>query len=132
MNWQASKFCKVEKYASGDHYVIKPGEYIPATVKRVLEVLAGNEAPKELIPADAAPGNPWFYPGVEQVLKNAQAIPPEAWQLALQAPDGLTNQQRKQREKALAFVERYFKRALTAEVGGKIKLHIVKNETYRR
>lgn len=131
MMYDASKLCKIEKYASGDHYVVDPGVYVPKTIARIGEVLMG-EAPVELIPVDAEyKGNPWFYPGIKEMLDGAYAVEPEAWKLALQAPDGIKPEDRKARELALAFVERYFKRALTAQVGGKIKLHIIKNDTYR-
>lgn len=129
MTYQASKLCKHgPDYPSGPHYVVEPGVMFPATVKRILEVLTG-EMPAELAPEGK---NLLLEPGLKEFLEQAQAFDPKGYEFALKSKDETPKELLGARSAALAYAESYFHRALTTEVGGKILIHITKDETYRR
>ena len=121
-----------KKDGSKDHLSVDPGIVYPAVVERIADVLSGSEAPKELLPKDFK-GNPWYAPGIEDFLSPARELPAEAWTLVLTPKADVSKGSLKVRALALAFVERYAKRAIAMADGMPEQtsfVHILKDERF--
>lgn len=113
------KLCKDK----GDHYEVDPGVMFPATVARIREWRGGMDVP-EIVGGD--------YATAVRFQRELQAIPPEAWELALVPYAECAETARLVRATALAFADNFFSRALSLAVGGAVHIHIIRNNDYRR
>jgi hypothetical protein len=140
MSYDVLDFCKVAerpdmKAVGYEPFAFEPAVIYPATIARILEVLADGSLPTELIDKNL---NPDVDPRSAALMHRSRikAIPEEAWALALKprsefadSPDdaallGI-------RADALEAARLWFTRALKNEVGKPVGVHILKDEDYR-
>lgn len=106
-------------------YEIDPAVMFPAIIERIKEV-RGGEPPVEL--GESGPAFMKKYAGVKD----------EALDFALEPDfihDGdtpMNKLSRALRADALAFAEDYFQRALSEQVGKGLRIHITRNEDWKR
>lgn len=113
-------------------FEVDPAVMFPAIVERIKAVRAG-ELPDELGESGAA------------FMKKYTGVKDEALNLALKPLDvflpfgeeevsltAMKSMSRALRADALAFAEDYFQRALCKQVGKGLRIHITRNEDYRR
>src|SRR5574341_126053 len=129
MSYDVLKLCK--KLEDGT-YEIDPGIFFPATLKRIQECIKGAD-PIEIVSAGWQ-GRPDREPVADRFLREAEAFPPAAWNVALtpfsEIEPGSVAQ--KLRAEVLGFIESWFKRALALQVGRGVKLHITRNPDWKR
>jgi hypothetical protein len=118
MSYDPLQLCALDE-ASGKH-VVDPAVMFPATIAHIQAVVRGEAQPVEIMTPGWS-GRPDREPVADRFVKQAEAMPPGAW--SLETDD---------RTRVLELAESWFKRALVLKVGRGIRLHIIRNDEYRR
>jgi len=127
--FDVKKFTKKKAWAGKERFEVEPGEFFPATVKRIQECLKHPfQPPEELI--DEARGE-LAADNANALLKMARALPADAWDLALQPKEQADPEKWTVRAQALALISSWFKDALAIQLGGPLHLHILKDERFK-
>jgi hypothetical protein len=137
MTYNVLKLCEDK----GDYFEVDPAVMFPATIARIKEVLAG-EPPIEIVSIGWT-GRADREPVADKFVRQAEALPAAAFDLALQPfsdfpeldpkkPDKELKAKLDYRAAALGLAESWFKRALALATGRGIRIHISRNPDYRR
>jgi len=113
---------KLCERVDGKEVSADPGVFFPATISAIQSGDFDLGADKEVN---------------KRFADNAKRIKPEAFDLALRPFSDFAEMEASEflisaRAEALAFAESYFSRALSQAVGGAVRLHIIKNDDWKR
>lgn len=111
-------------------YEVNPPDMFPAVIERIRSVRSGNVFPDEL-----------GGDGGKEFMRKYAGVRDEALDLALRPYSDFVSEDTVDttqimllslRAEALAFAENYFSRALSVQAGKGIRIHILRDESYRR
>jgi len=114
----------------GTRFEIEPSVMYPATIDRIVDVLAFGKVPLELMDLHAVFGvNP--LAAAEQLITRARKVPAWSWQDALAPKDEVGPGPRiADRAEALEIARLWFTQAMQVKEG-KVILHILRDERFR-
>ncbi|MCC6192055.1 MAG: hypothetical protein IT318_23750 [Anaerolineales bacterium] len=118
MTYDPYSLCQRVGVPAGE-FEADPAVVFPTTLARIQEVLAG--APPHEIVTPGWIGRAEREPVADTFLRQAEALPADAW--GLETDD---------RPHALDLAESWFKRALVLRASRGIRLHLSRNDEYRR
>lgn len=117
MGYDPLKLCTLNETGT---YLVDPAAMFPATIKHIQQVVVGKAEPMEIV-SKGWNGRPDREPVADKFMKQAETFSKEDWSLATD-----------RRGAVLDLAEAWFKRALVQATGKSVRLHISRNEEYRR